>query len=101
MTTASTATVLDALAAALLKAGTYYQSDVERPACILWPDATGEWRAAAQALGERRQVLTLGQYDPATQTGPAIWLRTIIDLPDGVWAEFRSHFSHEFCKGNL
>ena len=83
MSTLTDLTVLDALEQALDKAGTYNSSDVAPPVCLLWPDGSGEWRAAAQALRQRRSVLTLGANDPATQTGPAVWIRTVVDLGDG------------------
>ncbi|WP_135230008.1 BREX-1 system phosphatase PglZ type B [Deinococcus fonticola] len=79
MTIPTDITVLDALEQALQKAGTYNPGDVVPPVCLLWPDGTGEWRAAAEALRQRRPVLTLGKYDPATQTGPAVWIRTVVD----------------------
>ena len=58
---------------------------VVAPAAILWTDADGQWR---QLLAPLRAVFpriyTLGHYEPATHTGPAIWLRCIVDrtLPE-------------------
>jgi hypothetical protein len=55
------------------------------PAAILWTDADGQWR---QLLSPLRAVFpwiyTFGQYEPATRTGPAIWLKCIVDrtLPE-------------------
>lgn len=58
---------------------------VVAPAAILWTDADGQWR---QLLSPLRAVFpwifTVGLYDPATRTGPAIWLKCIVDrtLPE-------------------
>ena len=52
----------------------------ERPAAVLWPDPHGEWRSLAGALRERLpEFLTLGYYDEAVRSGPAIWLRAVVD----------------------
>jgi hypothetical protein len=59
--------------------------DQEAPAAILWTDAEGQWLSLIPTL---RAVLpclyTLGRYDRATRTGPAIWLKCIVDqtLPE-------------------
>ncbi|SEJ86367.1 hypothetical protein SAMN04488058_1253 [Deinococcus reticulitermitis] len=73
-------TVLDALDRALLAAGGHQRGEVAAPACVLWPDPTGEWREAAAALRGRRTLLTLGAYAPETRTGPAIWIRSVVDV---------------------
>jgi hypothetical protein len=74
-----TGTVFDALLAALGKAGEYNRDDAVPPACVLWPDEKREWEPLAARL---RAVLphffTLGGYDPAARTGPAIWLRCVL-----------------------
>lgn len=53
-----------------------------RPAAILWTDPAKDWLSV---LGLARQhlpeLLTLGEYDPETRTGPAIWLRCVVDGP--------------------
>ena len=53
-----------------------------RPAAILWTDPSRDW---VPVLGLARQhlpeLLTLGEYDPETRTGPAIWLRCVVDGP--------------------
>ncbi|UQN08786.1 BREX-1 system phosphatase PglZ type B [Deinococcus sp. QL22] len=72
-------TVLDALERALLAAGGHQRGEVLAPNCILWPDPAGEWQEAAALLRQRRSLLTLGHYDPARLTGPAIWIRTVLD----------------------
>jgi hypothetical protein len=55
------------------------------PAAVLWTDADGQWLPLIPQL---RAVLptffTLGPYDPPARTGPAIWLKCIVDraLPE-------------------
>jgi hypothetical protein len=50
------------------------------PVAILWTDADAQWAPLAPLL---RSVLpsffTLGPYDRETRTGPAIWLKCIVD----------------------
>ena len=57
------------------------------PAAILWTDARGEWRGLLPAARLHiPELLVLGDYRPDDRTGPAIWLRCVvdrmIDLPD-------------------
>jgi len=55
------------------------------PAAVLWTDADGQWLPLMPQL---RAVVptffTLGAYDPPARTGPAIWLKCIVDraLPE-------------------
>lgn len=74
-------TVLDSLEQALHHAGSFHQGEVAAPVCVLWPDPACEWRAAARSLRERLPVLTLGSFDEESGSGPAIWIRTQVDLP--------------------
>jgi hypothetical protein len=47
---------------------------------VLWTDADGQWRPAVEQLRPLMpELLTLGDYDAATRTGPAIWLRCAIE----------------------
>jgi hypothetical protein len=49
------------------------------PACILWPDRDRQWEAIIPRLQrELPELLILGDYQPDTRTGPAIWLRCVI-----------------------
>jgi hypothetical protein len=51
-----------------------------RPVCILWPDGERQWETAVPLLrSDLPELLTLGPYDPALRTGPAVWLRCAID----------------------
>ena len=63
-----------------LKDASSHQPGVdERPAALLWADPRGEWRPLVPLLRERLpHLLTLGEYDVSTRTGPAIWLKCVI-----------------------
>ena len=79
-------TALDLLARAIrAKAGV--SGAMVRPAAILWTDANQDWRQLLPAVRSRiPELLALGDYRPDDRTGPAIWLRCVIDgtieLPD-------------------
>ena len=50
------------------------------PAAILWTDPGREWEGLLGVLrGRMPELLTLGSYDPEARTGPAIWLRCVVD----------------------
>ena len=50
------------------------------PAAILWTDPRAEWRALLPAALTRiPELLALGDYQPERRTGPAIWLRCVVD----------------------
>ena len=74
------ATVIEALAASLEAASAYNPSDAEPPAAVLWTDREARWRPILPRLRPLvPQLLVLGEYDPEERTGPAIWLRCMID----------------------
>lgn len=73
-------TLLEAIRVSLARAARYNPGDVVAPAVVLWTDADGQWRPLVEQLrGLMPELLTLGVYDPATRTGPAIWLRCVIE----------------------
>ena len=86
-------TLLEAARASLARAARYNPGDVVAPAAVLWTDADGQWQPVAEQLrGLMPELLTLGDYDTETRTGPAIWLRCVIEpavradkLPDLAW----------------
>jgi len=83
-------TVFGALLAALEAARQYNSADQVAPAAILWPDKRSEWLELLPRLRVALpQLLTLGDFDPDTKTGPAIWLRCMIarTLPEADWPE--------------
>ena len=50
------------------------------PAALLWPDVDKQWAALVGPLQTALpQLFVLGSYDAAKRTGPAIWLRCVVD----------------------
>ncbi|MBP7799658.1 MAG: BREX-1 system phosphatase PglZ type B [Thermoanaerobaculaceae bacterium] len=81
-------TVLGALTAALQAAGEYNRNDQVAPAAVLWSDGERRWEPLLGVLRrELPHLLTLGAFDPATRTGPAIWLTCALAraLPEMPW----------------
>ncbi len=84
----SVRTVFDAILASLAKASDYNRNDMDAPAVVLWTDKDRQWEPLADRLREALpHFLTLGDYDRASKTGPAIWLRCMIGgtLPEADW----------------
>lgn len=62
-----------------LRAAAAAPDGVAPPVAILWPDPDGQWLPLLAALRATHPwVYTLGRYDPATKTGPSIWLKCIV-----------------------
>jgi len=86
-------TLLEAVRSSLAHAARYNDSDVVAPAAVLWTDTEGQWRPVVEQLrGLMPELLTLGDYDVQTRTGPTIWLRCVIEsavradtFPDLAW----------------
>ncbi len=75
-----TSTLIDLVRTSLTQAGRYNVGDVVAPAAVLWTDADGQWKPVVERLRSLMpELLTLGGYDPALRTGPAIWLRCVIE----------------------
>lgn len=69
-------TPLDILAEALRAAGAYQRGAEAPPETIVWCDVGGEFALVLPLLRALVPgLLTFGDYDPATRTGPALWLR--------------------------
>jgi len=50
------------------------------PVALLWTDEDGQWQPLLPALkAVHPWIYTLGRYDPQARTGPAIWLKCIVD----------------------
>ena len=50
------------------------------PAAILWTDPGREWEGLLPVLRRRLpELVALGSYEPEARTGPAIWLRCVVD----------------------
>ena len=85
-------TPLDTLAAALRDAASYNAAAEAPPEAVLWCDGKQEFLPLLPALRERLpELLTYGDFDAATRTGPAVWLRAAlaravsgIDIPERV-----------------
>ena len=78
-------TVIEALVRSLVAAARFNPNDVVRPCAVLWTDHDAQWQPIIVQL--RRllpQLLTFGDYQPELRTGPAIWLRSVVDwaLPE-------------------
>lgn len=71
-------TFLEALLAAISAMAAHADGE-DPPAAVLWPDSARQWEPIVAALRERAPVLTLGPYEPAQWTGPAYWIRCVVD----------------------
>lgn len=86
-------TLLETVRTSLALAGRYNPGDVVAPAAVLWTDTDGQWRPLVERLrGLMPELLTLGDYEAETRTGPMIWLRCAIEpavraerFPDLTW----------------
>ena len=75
----------------LERSGRFNPNDVVRPCALLWTDQDAQWRPViAQLRRLLPQLVTFGEYEPEHRSGPAIWLRSVIEralleveLPDG------------------
>ena len=84
-TTIKSGTFIEAVKESLAAAGRYNSGDSLPPAAILWTDADGEWQPIVTRLRALMpELLTMGEYEPEQYTGPAIWLRCVVDgaLPE-------------------
>ncbi len=82
-------TFLDAFLSALRRAADYNRADQAPPAAVLWTDRDRQWESLLPRLRPELPLFTLGPYDPATRTGPAIYLRCMVAraLPKADWPE--------------
>jgi hypothetical protein len=81
----ASSTLLEAMKQSLASAARYNLGDVVAPVATLWTDADGQWQPLVELLRPiMPELLTLGNYHPEHKTGPAIWLRCVIErvLPD-------------------
>ncbi|MEA3417183.1 MAG: BREX-1 system phosphatase PglZ type B [Thermodesulfobacteriota bacterium] len=78
-------TLLKGVQYSLVYAARFNRSDMVAPAAILWTDADSQWGPLVSQLRPLMpELLTLGEYNPDEKTGPAIWLRCVVEraLPD-------------------
>lgn len=78
-TVADTKTFLDAISAALVRAGRHNPEDVSAPVAVLWPDGTREWEPLLDRLRVAVPMLTLGDYSRPTRSGPAHWIICMLE----------------------
>ena len=80
MESRSFTTVVETLASSLDAAADHNPNDAVPPAAILWTDPDARWQPIIpQLLPLVPHLLVLGDYDPANRSGPAIWLRCVIE----------------------
>ena len=78
--TPQTATVVERLKASLEAAADHNPNDAVQPAAILWTDPDARWQPIIpQLLPLMPHLLVLGEYEPENRSGPAIWLRCVIE----------------------
>lgn len=79
MSASSAETPLEALVGAV-RGCRSTPADVAPPVAILWTDPARQWAPLAPRLRqELPELLVLGDYDPDRRTGPAVWLRCLVD----------------------
>lgn len=72
--------MLDLLTASWVTVSRHHAGAEERPIAILWADADGQWRPVVEKMRLRKApIITLGAYAPDKLTGPAIWIKCVID----------------------
>lgn len=73
-------TLLEAVRASLVRATRFNPGDMAAPAAAVWTDSDGQWQSIVERLRTLMpELLTLGEYNPDARTGPAIWLRCVIE----------------------
>ena len=78
-------TVIEALVRSLEAAAKFNPNDVVHPSAVLWTDHDAQWQPViAQLRRLLPELLTFGDYEPEHRSGPAIWLRSVVDraLPE-------------------
>ena len=76
---ATAVTVLDRLIESLRAKNRPFDGQ-ERPGAILWTDPSGEWRPLVELMVARGdELLMLDDYRPESRSGPAVWIRCVVD----------------------
>lgn len=79
--------LIDYLAEQLRSSANYNSAVQLAPAAILWTDIECQWQSAMPAIKQfLPELVELGEYDPANQIGPAIWIKCAIA---GVLEEYK------------
>ncbi|MDR1039211.1 MAG: BREX-1 system phosphatase PglZ type B, partial [Deltaproteobacteria bacterium] len=72
-------TVIQRIVKSIRSSAKYNADAYVGPACILWPDKDRQWSPVIPSIRiALPELLTLGDYDPETLTGPGIWIRCAI-----------------------
>jgi hypothetical protein len=77
--------LLDALVAQLRLQARHSESEAP-PVAVLWTDEEFDWLPLIQQMQTvLPELYCLGKYEPGARTGPAIWLRCVVDrtIPEG------------------
>jgi hypothetical protein len=67
----------------------YNREDVTAQRLVIFPDKTGEWEPIIARLRGTLPIVTFGEYNPSTLTGPAVYIRSLVfrtidsNLPEG------------------
>jgi hypothetical protein len=83
-----TYSIYDKVIQALAQAENHNSHLMVKPEVILWLDPDNQWGDVMPVLQSALpQLLILGNYDPLSKTGPAIWLKCMIArlLPEADW----------------
>lgn len=77
--------IIDLLAEEIRASAEYNANSQVAPSVILWTDKQRQWETALPILmAAMPELIVLGDYDPKNRTGPAIWVKCVIEgvLPD-------------------
>ena len=70
------------VAKALRDAAAFNGAANSAPAAVLWADPDRTWEPVIRSLQEAVPILVLGEYDPTTAQGPALWVRAVLSSPE-------------------
>ncbi len=56
----------------------YNREDVTKQHLVIFPDKSGEWTPIISRLRGTLPIITFGEYNPSTFTGPAIYIRSLV-----------------------
>lgn len=79
------------VAQALRDAAAFNAGANSAPATVLWADPEFTWESVIHTLQEVVPILILGEYDPESAQGPALWLRAVLAAPES--AELPAHLA--------
>lgn len=75
----SAANLVSSMADEILQSARGNSHTAAPPAAVLWPDKERQWEAALPSLKQLLPgLLELGAFDPASRSGPAVWLKCAI-----------------------